>query len=384
MSTDLLREFGELDHTSIDADDHDFGAFERPATSDAFSLLADSAPLVEEDIPFDGEHVGRTRWDDSEQHKDFEKPSTLQDSSLGPLHDQISTHDWDEFEKATVLFDAQVESPSPVTPSLLSVQHNAGGQPQRQEDLGDDDFEAWSPVNLRCEARDMPALIPQHANSVAPHKTNDLPTSKHGTPGAPPSNVPPPSILLTLSVSVLQEIQWQYKMKAKITDSQEHSMNKPVASQLRAIGRIVNGRKLRWKRDNMLSQQMRIGQAGKPGGMKLTSIDKTETRREDQEAAELQRSWRKQFGHVRSTYPTLAKDKVPDNVESLPIRTGKLSEGALTAPKPCFLCGIKRDERVLKVDDEVEDSFGEFWIDHWGHRDCVDFWEDHKGSLPQR
>ncbi|KAJ3502922.1 hypothetical protein NM208_g16619 [Fusarium decemcellulare] len=30
-----------------------------------------------------------------------------------------------------------------------------------------------------------------------------------------------------------------------------------------------------------------------------------------------------------------------------------------TAPKACIICGLKREERVAKVDYEVEDSFGE-------------------------
>ena len=75
---------------------------------------------------------------------------------------------------------------------------------------------------------------------------------------------------------------------------------------------------------------------------------------------------------------------LPEIADSLPVRVAKGAEGALTAPKPCLLCGLKREERVEKVDVNVEDSFGEWWTGHWGHHDCQRFWEEHEGSLEQR
>lgn len=151
------------------------------------------------------------------------------------------------------------------------------------------------------------------------------------------------------------------------------------------------GRKLRWKRDNILSQSMKIGTAsGKTSGMKLAGVDKAETRREDQEAAEALRAWKQQVGPLRSTISMISTHlpgsgfSLPDIAEAMPIRVVKPSEGAVTAPKCCFLCGIKRDERVAKVDVDVEDSFGEWWREYWGHIDCVAFWENHKTSLRQR
>jgi hypothetical protein len=43
-----------------------------------------------------------------------------------------------------------------------------------------------------------------------------------------------------------------------------------------------------------------------------------------------------------------------------------------------------RDERVANVDAHVEDSFGEWWTEHWGHLECRLFWEENQASLAQR
>ena len=75
---------------------------------------------------------------------------------------------------------------------------------------------------------------------------------------------------------------------------------------------------------------------------------------------------------------------IPELAEKMPIRVVKFSEGGIIAAKSCFLCGLKRDERIDKVDMHIEDSFGEWWIDHWGHVDCVIFWDEQKDHLQQR
>ena len=219
--------------------------------------------------------------------------------------------------------------------------------------------------------------------------------------GPPPSNVPPPSVLLPLVATLFQSMSTNVrKMAAFQSDSSDpyepldRSRIQPIQEALsdaRAGARILAGRKLRWKRDNILSQSMKIGPAsGKTSGMKLAGVDKAETRREDQEAAEALRAWKQQVGPLRSTISVinvhLSKGGLlmPEISEAMPIRVSKASEGAVTAPKCCFLCGIKRDERIAKVDVDVEDSFGEWWREHWGHVDCVTFWSKHKASLRQR
>lgn len=46
--------------------------------------------------------------------------------------------------------------------------------------------------------------------------------------------------------------------------------------------------------------------------------------------------------------------------------------------KFCIICGLKREECVGKVDFEVEDSFGEWWVEYWGYRVCKNFWIEYE------
>lgn len=217
----------------------------------------------------------------------------------------------------------------------------------------------------------------------------------------PPTNIPPPSVLLALFPSLF--------------DLPQSALFKPVANQsfplknriisdpstidfLRAYlflacvaAHITAGRKLRWKRDTFLSQAMSIGPAaaGGKGGMKLAGIDKTEVTKEDREAAEVVRTWKDQLGRLRSAVAVANSSlqdsskhlAIPDVSEGMHIKT---QVGAVTAPKPCLVCGLKREERVNKVDIDVEDSFGEWWVEHWGHRLCRNFWLEHQTKLNQR
>ncbi|KAL8783083.1 MAG: hypothetical protein Q9195_009489 [Heterodermia aff. obscurata] len=217
-----------------------------------------------------------------------------------------------------------------------------------------------------------------------------------------PTNIPPPSILLSLAATLLQSLPAEIKAVLaawKTSLGQPHDIDQATLDQVklqvsftRAIARIVAGRKLRWKRDTRLSQSMKIGpaQAGKSGGMKLTGIDRTESRREDQEAAEVVRIWKQHVGGLKASVANAKAHHpgsdlaIPEIAEMMPVRAAKGSEGALTAPKCCLLCGLKREERVKKVDVNVEDSFGEWWTEHWGHYECRKFWETHERSLQQR
>ncbi len=145
------------------------------------------------------------------------------------------------------------------------------------------------------------------------------------------------------------------------------------------------GRKHRWHRDKILAKSMSISAAGSKG-MKLAGVDKTQAAREDREAADVVAVWREQVGRLRSAVTVAntsarANLKVPELSESLSAHTAK-SVG--TAPKSCVICGLKRDERITKVDFEVEDSFGEWWVEHWGHRACKNFWIEHEKNLRQR
>lgn len=234
---------------------------------------------------------------------------------------------------------------------------------------------------------------------VADTHPNEDQTSSSSAP--PPTNIPPPSVLLTIFPQLLDLSQSSlfrpvssqpFSLKNRIlSDPSTINFIKAYILLATVAGRIIAGRKFRWKRDTHLSQAMKIGPAaaGGKGGMKLMGVDKAEISREDREANEFIRTWQDQVGRLRSavaianssTRDTSGHIVVPEISGTMPVRTATAAEGAVTAPKPCFICGLKRDERISKVDVQVEDSFGEWWVEHWGHRACKNFWAEHDSKL---
>ncbi|OBT62647.1 hypothetical protein VE03_07511 [Pseudogymnoascus sp. 23342-1-I1] len=224
-------------------------------------------------------------------------------------------------------------------------------------------------------------------------------TSSSSAP--PPTNIPPPSVLLTVfpqlldlsQSSLFQPVSSQsFSLKNRIlSDPSTINFIRAYILLATVAGRIIAGRKYRWKRDTHLSQAMKIGPAaaGGKGGMKLVGVDKAEISREDREANEFIRTWQDQVGRLRSAVAianSSIRDSsghivVPEISGTMPVRTATAAEGAVTAPKPCFICGLKRDERISKVDVQVEDSFGEWWVEHWGHKACKNFWTEHDSKL---
>ncbi|KAI5292374.1 hypothetical protein KEM52_006407, partial [Ascosphaera acerosa] len=164
---------------------------------------------------------------------------------------------------------------------------------------------------------------------------------------------------------------------------------------LRAMVRVLLGRSVRWKRDVHLSQSTRIGPAGAGRGMKLSSVNKNETAREEREAVDVLSRLR-EVGAVLNSAVAAARIEGVETVRFPPtllsgdarfagtVRALGAAGGAIRASHACALCGLKRDERVAKMEDDVFDSFGEWWIDHWGHRDCKWFWHVCKGRLDHR
>jgi hypothetical protein len=203
----------------------------------------------------------------------------------------------------------------------------------------------------------------------------------------PPTNIPPPSVLLSLFPPLFDLPQ---SALFKPVANQPFSLKNRIISDPSAIeflraylqiatvaARIISGRKLRWKRDTLLSQAMKIGPApahGK-GGMKLAGVNKAEITREEREAADVVRLWKDQLGRLRSAIAVANSSvedpskhlSIPDVSEAMHIKT---QQGGLAAPKPCIICGLRREERINKVDVDVDDSFGEWWVDHCGHRAC--------------
>jgi hypothetical protein len=197
----------------------------------------------------------------------------------------------------------------------------------------------------------------------------------------PPTNVPPPGVLLSLFPALFADAQeklfkpmaaqtlpMRNKLLAEsatITYLQGYLMLANVAAH------VIAGRKLRWKRDQHLSQGMRIGPASSraTSGMKLTGIDKGENLKEEREASDVVRVWKDQVGRLRHVVSGANQIKagtlgtVPDLQETMPVRTLKQSEGGVPARQPCMMCGLKREERVTAGDMSAEDSFGEWWVD---------------------
>ncbi|KAI3400932.1 hypothetical protein diail_1139 [Diaporthe ilicicola] len=235
------------------------------------------------------------------------------------------------------------------------------------------------------------------APKVAPRKPSDSESI-----GPPPTNVPPPSILLSVFTELLGEAETKlYKPTA----------NQPLAVKTRVYAdpgtlaflrgymvlatvaaRILVGRRLRWNRDKFLSQGMSISAAGSKGGMKLAGVDKAQSTRENREAADVIGVWRDHVGKLKTAVAQanigmqkqpvkMEPLKIPEINDHMSVTTAKMVP---TAPKACVICGLKREERVKGVDTEVEDSFGEWWVDHWGHRTCRNFWLGNEEKLRSR
>ena len=262
-----------------------------------------------------------------------------------------------------------------------------------------DDFEPFSTSDERSisDLRD------------SPNNSLQTPTIAKNTPSPfstslPPTNIPPPTLLLSLFpplFTAADEALFDTMAKLDVKQRQmllahpaSHQFLKGYLGHCRTLAHIVAGRKLRWRRDQHLSQSMRIGPAGatSKSGMKLTGLDKSEVAKEDREVLDTLRLWKAQVGKLRtavtaaSSAPLLPKlPSVPDIAEQMPVKTLKSSEGGIVALHPCALCGLKREERVGKVDVEIEDSFGEWWVQGTDmHVSCKNFWEEFERKLKGR
>ena len=139
-----------------------------------------------------------------------------------------------------------------------------------------------------------------------------------------------------------------------------------------------------------MAKSMAISESTGVRGMKLASVDRAEQAREDRDAAALVSSWRSDVGRLRSAVAAanaaagVSKDQalfVPEIAEVMLVQTAK---GVPTSLKACIVCGLKREERVVRVDGAVEDCFGEWWVEHWGHVACRNFWKGNEEQMRQR
>ncbi|KAI9837961.1 MAG: hypothetical protein M1819_006115 [Sarea resinae] len=273
--------------------------------------------------------------------------------------------------------------------------------PQRVPFKQDDPFN-WSPTQQSTNPQSEGTSRPSNDSFDWSPTPQPLPQP---TDDSRPSNIPPPSVLLPLFPPLFDLLRSRLSEPLSsqshvirnriLSDSSTATFLRGYLSLATVAARIIAGRKLRWKRDTLLAQSTRIGPArsGHAGGMKLTTVDKAETRREEREIADVVRAWKEQLGRLRAAVAAantsdpaaVGAAPIPDIQENPPVKLLRESEGAVSAPQPCALCGLRRDERVERVDPaRVEDSFGEWWVDYWGHTACRNFWEEHRGKLSQR
>ncbi|OJD36374.1 serine threonine-protein kinase ppk6 [Diplodia corticola] len=416
-----------FDAENMSEEDDDFGDFEdaAPTPAPALPLSAPIATPSPAPVPKPSPAPAS-----SQPPKAAAVPATAQplniDALLGeleisdPLTSVAPTSKQDDWKKSTTAkFASKTQPPqpafgatkSPPPPKTVAKPAPKATAPKSSlakssKPIGpaigwDDDWDDLIPTNPA------PAPAPVAAASSSSLPTDfpvptPAPIPDPAPNSLPPTNVPPPALLLTLFPAIFASAHSSFFRPLGTQPS--HVRPKILADQavvrfLRGYltvgsvaARIIAGRKLRWKRDTFLAQGMSIGQAGKAGagGMKLQSIDRTESTKEDREAADVVRAWKDQVGRLRSVVAQVnGKDDrgrsvgaIPELTETMPIRVAKEAEGALASVKPCALCGLKRNERIGKVDVDVEDSFGEWWVEQLSmHRACRNFWEEQKNNL---
>ncbi len=243
-----------------------------------------------------------------------------------------------------------------------------------------DDWESIMPTKVSTKASSKPKG--RQVNGV-PRATAALSTtSDDAQPGElPPTNVPPPAVLLSLFPPLFSEAQTKLfkPMTAQTLPMRNKLLAEPATIaylqgylMLASVAaQIIAGRKLRWKRDRHLAQGMRIGPASSraTSGMKLASIDKSENMKEEREASDVVQGWKEQIGRLRHVVSAVNQitagtlGSVPDMQENMTVKVLKQGEGGVPAPQPCMLCGLKRDERIGGSEQRVEDSFGEWWVE---------------------
>ncbi|KAH7070575.1 hypothetical protein BKA63DRAFT_80510 [Paraphoma chrysanthemicola] len=376
------------------------------------SVLFDAEDVIEDDDFGDFEGGGDERRP---------PPPTTNSSALVDLLGELSVSQPKppaSSEREGVSLDRTSKSPSRRKKSLVggfgvttTSQPKVGSTiaPASKEDDSWETFDDWEasiptkgPTSATTKSEPVkPVAAPSGIFTSLPIVS---PTSEDARPGElPPTNVPPPGVLLSLFPSLFADAQEKLfkPMAAQPLPMRNKLMAEPATIAYlqgylilaNVAAHIIAGRKLRWKRDQHLSQGMRIGPASSraTSGMKLSGIDKGENLKEEREVSDVVRAWKEQVGRLRHVLSGINQIKAgtlgrgPDLQEAMPVKTLKQAEGGIPARQPCMMCGLKREERVTPADMELDDSFGEWWIDQVNmHRGCRNFWNQHKDTLRQR
>lgn len=389
------------DSVDDDSANDDFGDFEGDDRSHTVAAAVRKDPVVVE-AP---QHVSLIEFDevsgDFKAHEQSNQPSMIISNGQGhPAHDQTRFSGIKSIrlrEPSTRLDYHEISEPAD------DSAWDAFGDPLPLSDTYPGPKEALKEATLwpsSSSSQQAPPITEDHdqrspaVQYQMPSREVLLSPASASSPEASPNNIPPPALVLTLFPLIAQKAQDQFfgpvsklTNHAMRSDESRHYLQSLLTISI-VLARIVAGRKLRWKRDTILAQSMRIGPAstsGKSGGMKLTGLDKAETAREDREVADTFHSWRVLSGRLKSAaHQAGGLGNVPENAVSYVVRTATSGEGAVLSAKACALCGLKRNERIAKVDVDVQDSFGEWWVEHWGHHDCMRFWISHEDRLKTR
>ncbi|KAL6245702.1 hypothetical protein RBB50_007701 [Rhinocladiella similis] len=368
----------------FDAED-DFGEFEIANTSEealahsrAHVHTSHESTFSEQLIPDlldDNNHTERSSR--STTALNFAKnPGTKEETNLSPSElgsredeSQDTWEEWSEFDN--------VQDVSEVRTSEQRFEKNENRASPSQATTNDED--EWEPFeDGQTEALPQRSLPVQ--SDTAPTDSVSILTPKPLSPSFErPTNVPPPSSLLQLMSAVFDQLH-----QANIAnDISKPALATKVLLVYRTASRLAAGRSLRWKRDTLLSQSMRIGQAGTRGGMKLASVNKGETAKESRDSEEMIRDWTKNIHEYNTIIAQAGLPPQRLKMSAAPSLKMQKPSGS-SDNKQCALCGLKRTERVVGIDVDTDDLFGEFWTEHWGHKDCYEFWYSNKGLLAQR
>lgn len=349
--------------------------------------------------------------DGSEDWGEFESAETLPAQSQPTRHTQESDRGPNFIDSLSIEDEAPSVGVAPRNATTGNAQAKTAqaktslpATANRVEAPQDESFENWgefidgppSRPSTQAAGRKVPEkrMVDEgQSRRIAPAKSESgirkLPKSTEHTSTAQvrPTNIPPPSVLLQMFLRLFEQLGQEARAKRNTQESAAlEDTAIYVACTLKTTARVVAGRTLRWKRDSILSQSMRIGPArsGKPGGMKLNTVNKNENVKEQQEAVDVLAMWRDRTALFNSVLQASGQRPIPVIAENARVTTATSAQGAIEASHACALCGLKRDERLPKVDEKVEDSFGEWWVDHWGHTDCKQFWETNMKLLDQR
>lgn len=354
-----------------------------------------SGPLVHLDLLSLADEQGETESTDPISSHPSEWPRIQPGAKLVATGEE----DWGEYENVQAPAES---SPLPGTVPQDAIKTSQGDQKsltcdsaqswefdssepahhaiQRENDESADDWDAFedgTPGAASGVTRSISPSTKGFAEQQSTHAQTARQQPARSSNAERPTNIPPPVMLLQMLCSTFDSIHATHLTGLELKEE----LASRVLMAYRVANRIIAGRTHRWKRDTILAQNMRIGQAGKSGGMKLATVNKGESVREQREVADMMSLWSRYTHDFQSVLAQAHKSANRLKMNAAP--TIHVIPGQ-DRSKQCALCGLKRSERVTDVDVGTQDLFDEFWIEHWGHRDCSELWYMYKDLLNQR